>query len=191
MFEKINNKSPDEPSNEPSYNEQQNEQHTEPYTELYNRPERGALYNWPQLKTTIINGPRMARYIDRQLNDPLSPPFKLPYYYNSYPMLAPTYNDSNYGNYGRFRKLGTLIAQSLTATDRFKFLILIGRQKQLSKNYEYYAITSDTNDRLKFFIDRNGREIYHNDIILIKELNISYEYKEDPTLSLEYEDILI
>ena len=133
----------------------------------------------------IVENQDISRYINDGLKDPLTPPLKLPYYYNSYPYIAPDISDK----VGRFRKIGNLISPTLPVGDRFKFLLLIGRQKQISKRYEYYAITSDANDRLKFYIDKNGREIYHNDNVLIKELNILYEYKEDPSLSFTYDDI--
>ena len=137
-------------------------------------------------KFNIFSDYRMNRYINNELDDPLTPPFRLPYYYSNYPHIKPEGNP----RLGRFRKLGTLIAQSLQANDRFKILILIGRQKHYSRNYEYYAISSDTNDRIKFFIDKNGKEIYHNDTVLIKELNIIYEFKEDPSFSFDYDNVI-
>lgn len=124
----------------------------------------------------------------RQIDDPLVPPYSRSYYDDEYaylypPALAPFYNRHE----GKFRKIGLLIGQGLGNNDKYKFLNLIGRQKFRNREYEYYIISTDKENNLKFEIDTKGREIRDGDLVKIPELdNQEYMYKEDEDISPKY-----
>lgn len=124
------------------------------------------------------------------VSDEFTPPFRRSYYddynYRLTPGLMPTYTR---GPPGRFRKIGTLIAEGVSANDNYKFMLLMGRQKYPSRDeYEYYATSSDTEQKVKFFIDTKGKQIHDCDIVKIDELEgYSYKFKEDQDLSPRYD----
>lgn len=121
--------------------------------------------------------------------DEFTPPFRRSYYddYSSYgrhPALYPTFTR---GPVGRFRKIGTLIADGVVNNDKFKFLNLNGREKYPGREFEYYATSTDVKDKIKFYLETKGKEIHDGDIVTIPELKgYSYQYKEDPDLSPRY-----
>lgn len=123
--------------------------------------------------------------------DDFTPPFRRSYYdesdYRLPPGLYPIY--TRYP--GRFRKIGTLIAQGVSANDKYKFLSLFGRQKYVGREYEYYAITN-TDQKLKFYIDTKGKEIFDGDIVNVSELSeYAYKFKQDEDLSPRYDPWII
>lgn len=128
------------------------------------------------------------------VNDDFTPPFRRSYYdefnYRLHPALFPTYTR---GPPGRFRKIGTLVAEGVSANDRYKFLLLMGRHKWPSGgDYEYYAISPDSDRRLKFYIENRGKEISNDDIIRVPELEgYVYKFKEDKDLSPRYDPYLL
>jgi hypothetical protein len=127
------------------------------------------------------------------VNDEFTPPFRRSYYdeynYRLPPGLLPLYTR---GPPGRFRKIGTLVAQGVAANDKFKFLILMGRQKYPCREYEYYATSSNVEHRLKFYIHTKGKEIYDDDIVTIRELEgYTFKFKEDPDLSPRYDPYFV
>jgi len=127
------------------------------------------------------------------MNDDFTPPFRRSYYdeynYRLHPGLYPTYTR---GPPGRFRKIGVLIADGVSANDKFKFLILMGRQKYPGREYEYFATSSDNDQRLKFFIETKGKEINDNDTVKLSELDgYSFKFKEDQDLSPRYDPYIL
>ena len=127
------------------------------------------------------------------VNDEFTPPFRRSYYdefnYVLHPGLYPTYTR---GPMGRFRKVGTLVAEGVGANDKYKFLNVMGRQKYTGREYEYYATTIDTERGIKFYIETKGKEINDGDIITITKLDgYKFRFEEDPDLSPRYDPYLI
>lgn len=128
------------------------------------------------------------------VNDDFTPPFRRSYYdeynYRLHPGMYPTYTR---GPPGRFRKIGTLVAEGVSTNDGYKFLLLMGRQKWPSGgDYEYYALSPDADKRIKFYIDTRGKEISNDDIVRVPELDgYIYKYKEDKDLSPRYDPYLL
>lgn len=127
------------------------------------------------------------------IEDDFTPPFRRSYYdeynYRLNPGLYPTHTR---GPPGRFRKIGTLIAQGVAAHDKYKFLIMMGRQKYNCRDFEYFATSSNTEQRLKFYIETKGKEVSDGDIVTIKELDgYTFRFSEDPDLSPRYDPYLI
>lgn len=128
------------------------------------------------------------------VSDEFTPPFRRSYYddnnYLLVPGLYPTYTR---GPPGRFRKIGTLVAEGVSANDKYKFMLLMGRQKYPRGNdYEYYASSADSEQNLKFYICTKGKEIHDEDIVRISELEgYLYRFREDQDLSPRYDPYLI
>jgi hypothetical protein len=128
------------------------------------------------------------------VNDDFTPPFRRSYYddYGNYrypPGMAPIYSR---GPPGRFRKVGMLIAQGVAATDPYKFLSMMGREKYPGREYEYFASSPNTEQTIKFYIDTKGREISDGDLVNIDSLEgYSFKFKEDPDLSPRYDPYMI
>ncbi len=121
--------------------------------------------------------------------DEFTPPFRRNYYdennYNLNPGLYPTYTR---GPPGKFRKIGTLVAQSVATNDKYKFLHLMGREKYPGRDFEYYATSTSTEQRVKFYINTKGKEINDNDIVIIPQLEgYQYRFDEDKDLSPRYD----
>jgi hypothetical protein len=137
------------------------------------------------------------------IEDDFTPPFRRSYYDDNNYRLAPgLYPAYTRGPPGRFRKVGTLIAQTFTPSggsagavtpnDKFKFMILMGRQKYSNRDYEYFVTSPDSDQRLKFYIDTNGREISNGDTVTVTELSgYSFTFNEDPDLSPKYDPYVI
>lgn len=84
-----------------------------------------------------------------------------------------------------FKKMGILISENTHNDDKYKFLILMGRQTYLGSNYyEYYAVSSD-NSVLKFELNIH-KELDSGDIISISELNKKYSVKMDKMMDINY-----
>jgi len=127
------------------------------------------------------------------VNDEFTPPFRRSYYdeynYVLHPGLYPTYTR---GPMGRFRKVGTLVAEGVGSNDKYKFLNLMGRQKYVGREYEYYATTIDTERGIKFYIDTKGKEINDGDVVTITKLDgYKFKFEEDPDLSPRYDPYLV
>ena len=127
----------------------------------------------------------------KAINDPFTPPFRRPMYddYPLLPALMPYYTRPQ----GRFRKVGVLISNDdVEATDPYKFLMLMGRQKYPGREYEYYAMSSNAEYGLKFYIETNGKEISNgDDSVEIVELDRTFTFKEDPDLSPRYDPYIL
>jgi hypothetical protein len=71
-------------------------------------------------------------------------------------------------------------------------MILMGRQKYSNRDYEYFVTSPDSDQRLKFYIDTNGREISNGDTVTVTELSgYSFTFNEDPDLSPKYDPYVI
>lgn len=126
--------------------------------------------------------------------DDFTPPFSRSYYddYALTPELLPYYSR---GPPGRFRRIGMLYNAVLTgtttqvaATDRYKFMILIGREKYPGREYEYYAISTSHQDKIKILIpSTNGAILNDGATITIPEIGYTYTLKVDPDLSPRYD----
>lgn len=125
------------------------------------------------------------------VEDPFTPPFRRSYYDDFVlPMgLLPTYSR---GPPGRFRKVGLLEAQGNNSNDKYHFLTLMGREKYPGRDHEFYALSTDADNRIKFYIETKGKEITDGDIVNIKQLpGYSYVYHEDQDLSPKYDPYFI
>lgn len=125
------------------------------------------------------------------VNDEFTPPFRRSYYedYPLHPALLPTYTR---GPPGRFRKVGTLIAQGVSHDDKYKFLNLIGREKYPGREYEYYVTSVDTESKIKFYIETKGKEIRDGDTVKVKNLDgYTFIFSEDEDLSPKYDPYFI
>ena len=130
----------------------------------------------------------LREYDRRTIDDDLTPPYRRSYYEDDYrivPGLGPYYTR---GRPGRFRKVGTLIAQDVPTNDKYKFLLLMGRQKWSGGEYEYYAISPDRDQKLKFFVHSKNKEITNGDDITLHELDgYTFKFKEDKDLTPLYD----
>lgn len=125
------------------------------------------------------------------VHDEFTPPFRRSYYddYALHPGLYPTYTR---GPPGRFRKVGTLIAQGVGHDDKYKFLNLNGREKYPGREYEYFATSVDTESKIKFYIDTKGKEIRDGDNVSVKNLEgYEFVFSEDEDLSPKYDPYFI
>lgn len=125
------------------------------------------------------------------VNDEFTPPFRRSYYedYPLHPALLPTYSR---GPPGRFRKVGTLVAQGVSHDDKYKFLNLIGREKYPGREYEYYVTSVDAESKIKFYIETKGKEIHDGDTVKVKNLEgYTFIFSEDEDLSPKYDPYFI
>jgi hypothetical protein len=125
------------------------------------------------------------------VHDEFTPPFRRSYYddYALHPALYPTYTR---GPPGRFRKVGTLVAQGVAHGDKYKFLNLNGREKYPGREYEYFVTSVDTESKIKFYIDTRGKEIRDGDTVKVKNLEgYTYIFSEDEDLSPKYDPYFI
>lgn len=125
-------------------------------------------------------------YDYRTLNDPLVAPrrrddFNLPV------LPLPTR-----GYPAAYKKVGMLIDKKAHDNDRYKFLLLMGRNTHPgSYVFEYYAMENDKNGSLKFDVCRRGRqELQTDDKIRINELDRTYTVVMDRILGYEYDPYL-
>jgi hypothetical protein len=123
------------------------------------------------------------------VDNDFTPPYRRSLYdessYNLVPGLFPTYTR---GPPGRFRKIGTLIAQGVGTNDTYKFLYLYGREKYPGRELQYYAAHPHRDNRIKFDLPTRGKEIFDGDIIVIDGLEgYTFTFKEDIDLSPQYD----
>jgi len=84
-----------------------------------------------------------------------------------------------------FKKVGLLVDKTADNDDKYKILLLIGRNKYLNSNvFEYYASDKASNG-IKFDLS-NTRELLTDDTVTISELNKTYTVTMDKLLSYEY-----
>ncbi len=126
----------------------------------------------------------LREYDYRTLNDPLVAPRRrddynlpvLPYPTRGYP--AP------------YKKVGILIDKTAHDNDKYKILLLMGRNTHPNSTaYDYYAVENDKNSALKFDINKT-REMQSGDVVKIEELNKTYTVVIDKVLGYEYDPYL-
>ena len=123
----------------------------------------------------------MREYDYRTLNDPLVAPRRRDDY--NLPVLPyPTR-----GLPAPYKKVGILIDKSAHNNDRYKILLLMGRNTYPSSNvFDYYALENDKNSSLKFDINKT-RELQTDDKVEIKELGKVYTVITDRMLEYSYD----
>lgn len=140
------------------------------------------------IKQNESNGPYidpLREYDYRALNDPLVPPYKRDDY--TIPPPVPLLSYPTRGYPSSFKKVGVLIDQDAENNDKYKFLLLMGRQKYVGSNYyDYYVTENDPGSALKFVLKDRNRELFTDDTVVISELNKTYVVKIDKTLGYEY-----
>lgn len=128
----------------------------------------------------------MREYDYRTLNDPLVAPrrrddFNLPV------LPLPTR-----GYPAAYKKVGLLVDRKAHDNDRYKFLILMGRNTHPgSYHFEYYAAENDKAGVLKFNVSKRGKqELQTDDKVKIDELDRTYSVVIDRILGYEYDPYL-
>ena len=132
-------------------------------------------------------GQAIRDYDRRNIADPLTPPFKRDDYQIPSNVMRPDlYGVYSRGAPGVFMKHGYVKTDDAGAD--YKILTLMGRQKyQGSTQYEYYVISTNRDDTIKFYIDGVKKELYDGDKVKVKQLgNIDYTVYIDKDLQLEY-----
>jgi hypothetical protein len=126
----------------------------------------------------------LREYDYRALNDPLVAPRRRDDY--NLPVLPfPTR-----GFPAPYKKVGILIDKSANDNDRYKILLLMGRNTHPSSTvYDYYAVENDKNSSLKFDVNKT-REMQTGDKVKIHELEKEYTVVMDRILGYEYDPYL-
>jgi hypothetical protein len=150
------------------------------------RDKKKIIVNIEKNKTEKIPtiGEIMRKYDYRTLNDPLVAPRRRDDY--NLPVLPiPTR-----GFPSAFKKVGLLIDKNANNDEKYKILLLMGRNKYPnSTSYEYYAVENDKNSVLKFDINKT-RELQTGDHVEIHEINKKYTVVIDKILGYEYDPYL-
>lgn len=123
----------------------------------------------------------LREYDYRTLNDPFVPPLKRDDYNISVLPIATRGYPTGY------KKIGLLIDPEAENSDKFKFMILVGRQKYPgSTQYDYFVTDNNQESVLKFDLPHLHKELYTDDEVTIHELNKKYKVKIDRSLGFEY-----
>lgn len=154
-----------------------------------------------RLNVRVNNGNNGMPHIDPlrkfdydAMYDELTPPFRRSYYDEDIPLMPGMGRGGIYtrGPPGRFRKIGTLIAQGSSHNDKYKFMNLLGREKYPGRDYEYYCTTVDHESKLKIYIETKGKEIRDGDAVQVPELaGYNYIFKEDKDMSPLYDPYIV
>ena len=138
--------------------------------------------------------PVLRDYDYRTYNDDLTPPRKR----DDYDIPANVLYPDRFGLYTRggpnpFKKMGYLNSKNAQPGDPYKFLTLMGRQKYYNSNtYEYYVVSTNKDENLKFDLEKNKREIFTGDTVKVPQLNnVEYEANIDKVLDYEYNPFII
>lgn len=131
-------------------------------------------------------GQIIKNYDYRALEDPLTPPFKRDDYMIPAQMVRPdVFGIYTSGAPGIFRKMGYL--KSTSEENQYKFLNLIGRPKYNGSTiYEYYVTSTNRDENIKFYLNKNKKELYDGDRVKVPQLDGNYEVIIDKNLDLEY-----
>lgn len=150
---------------------------------ISSNPNRKLMVNINQQESSHLPPPinPWREYDYRTLNDPLVAPRRRDDY--NLPVLPlPTR-----GFPAPFKKMGLLIDKSTHNHDRYKILLLMGRNKHPNSTvYDYYAVENDKNSSLKFHIE-GTRELQTGDHLRIYELDKKYNVVLDKVLGYEYD----
>jgi len=138
--------------------------------------------------------PVLRDYDYRTYNDDLTPPRKR----DDYDIPANVLYPDRFGLYTRggpnpFKKMGYLNNKNAQPGDPYKFLTLMGRQKYYNSNtYEYYVVSTNKDENLKFDLEKNKKEIFSGDTVKVPQLNnVEYEANIDKVLDYEYNPFII
>jgi hypothetical protein len=138
--------------------------------------------------------PVLRDYDYRTYNDDLTPPRKR----DDYDIPANVLYPDRFGLYTRggpnpFKKMGYINNKNAQPGDPYKFLTLMGRQKYYNSNtYEYYIVSTNKEENLKFDLEKNKREIFTGDTVKVPQLNdTEYEANIDKVLDYEYNPFII
>lgn len=127
----------------------------------------------------VIN--QMREYDYRSLSDPLVPPYKRDDSSIPLPIIATR------GPPTAFKKIGTLIDKNAENTDKYKFLLLMGRQQYIGSNYyDYYAVDNNSESSLKFDLPNLHKELATDDTVEITQLGKTYSVQIDRSLGFSY-----
>jgi len=192
-------------SSESDYDDQTSQQKQPTnQTATYQQSREGNGYNrQPQRLNVRVNnanngGPRVIdplRKFDYDvMYDEFTPPFRRSYYDEDAILMPGLGHGGLYtrGPPGRFRKIGTLIAQGVSHNDKYKFMNILGREKYPGRDYEYYCTSVDHESKLKIYIETKGKEIRDGDSVQIPELaGYNYLFKEDKDLTPLYDPYVV
>ena len=136
----------------------------------------------------------LRNYDYKTYNDDLTPPRKR----DDYMIPAHVVDPNRFGLYTRggptaFKKMGMLDDPSGNPGDPYKFLTLMGRQKYYnSTQYEYYVVSTNRDENIKFDLDRYKRELFTDDTVIIPQLgNKTYHVTIDKNLDYEYSPYIV
>ena len=136
----------------------------------------------------------LRNYDYKTYNDPLTPPYKR----DDYMIPAHVVDPDRFGLYTRggptaFKKMGYLTNPNGDTTDKYKFLTLMGRQKYYnSTQYEYYIVSTNRDENIKFDLDKNKRELFTGDRVTVSQLsNTIYDVTIDKNLDYEYSPYIV
>lgn len=131
-----------------------------------------------------------AREYDyRTFNDPLVPPYKRSDYDSSFPPgLVGGYPPiATRGYPTAFKKMGLLNDQSAPNDDKFKFMVIMGRQTYPNSNYyDYYVTENKEESALKFDLKDLHKELNDGETVTITELGKTFTIKLDRDLGFRY-----
>lgn len=131
-----------------------------------------------------------AREYDyRTFNDPLVPPYKrsdydlgfLPGSVGGHPPIATR------GYPTAFKKMGLLNDITASNDDKYKFMVIMGRQTYPNSNhYDYYVTENKEESSLKFDLKDIHKELNDGDTFAITDLGKTYTVKLDRDLGFRY-----
>lgn len=132
----------------------------------------------------IVNPAREYDY--RTFNDPLVPPYKRSDYDHSFPPPGiPPIATRGYPT--AFKKMGLLTDKNAPNDDKYKFMIIMGRQTYPGSNYyDYYVVENSDESALKFDMKNMHKELNDDDEVEIPDLNKTYTVKLDRDLGFRY-----
>ena len=163
--------------------EQQNTQNTQNIRNIQNLQN---IPNTSQHSSLLPVNVIMREYDYRTLRDPLVPPLVRDDY------NVPIIPIATRGYPSSYKKMGLLVNSEAVNNDKFKFLLLIGRQKYPGSNfYDYYVTDGSEHPTLKFDLPNLHKEVNSDDKIKIDELNTTYTVKMDRNLGYEYNPYIV
>lgn len=129
-------------------------------------------------------------YDYKTFNDPLVPPYKRSDYDPTFPPgLVGGYPPiATRGYPTAFKKMGLLNDLTAPNDDKYKFMIIMGRQTYPSSNYyDYYVTENSDESALKFDLKDMHKELNDGDTVTINDLNKTYTIKVDRDLGWRYQ----
>lgn len=135
----------------------------------------------------------ITNYDYRVIADPLKEPGKRPPRHIIGPMIGnPHFNIPTRGYPDSFNLQGYLIDEASTdKNDENRMLRLYGRQKYPNSNeWEYYVEVNVGNDKFKFDLEKQKREVFDGDSIYVETIKRNYIVKLLKQKGLEYNPFL-